>query len=257
VKTPVIFIILIFCAVTLHAQQMITLKQPAEYVAADRPGDFYIIDSSNKITKYNAQGQVIAASALDALPVLFDPWSGVRLFTYYPSKREIQYLNPSLELVSVLTIDSAFAIEPVLACPSGEYNYWVYDQADRSIKKINPRENKVQTEVLIGDYLSGQEAVLTIREYLNYFFILDREKGILIFNTLGIFVKQLPAAAQFFNFYGEELYYPENNKIIFFDLYSGGISEIQITEPFENMILLENKKVSIRERAVTITDFQR
>ncbi len=240
------------------AQSTITIQTtPIAHIAVDRPGDFYIIDTQKKIKKYNPKGEVIAESTLEKIPSLFDPWSGVRLFTYYAESREIQYLDPTLSLQSMLLIDSAFAIEPFFACPSGEYNYWLLDKADFSLKKVLTRESKVQTEVLVGDFLSSPENVLQFREYLNYVFILDKEKGILIFNQLGIKVKQLNAKTQSIGFYGEEFYYVENNELVFFDLYSAELKKIPLSEPLSELLLLQDKKVLIKDGKIEISDFSR
>lgn len=249
---------IVFCCADADAQSAVTLSTaPIVHIAVDRPGDFYTIDIQKNIKKYNPKGEVIAASTLPKMPTLFDPWSGVRIFTYYAATREIQYLDPTLSLHSILVIDSAFAIEPFLACPSGEYNYWVLDQADFSLKKIITRESKVQTEVLVGNDLTSPDAVLHMREYLNYLFILDKEKGIVIFNQLGIKINQKPVRTDSFGFYGEELYFFENNKVVLYDLYADSFKEMPFTITADGVILLQDKMVSVRENTIEITDFKR
>jgi hypothetical protein len=249
---------MLFYHFQVQGQDPVIIKSPPLLqIAADRPGDFYTIDNQKKIKKYNPKGEIMAESTLQKIPTLFDPWSGVRLFTYYAATREIQYLDPTLSLLSILLIDSAFAIEPFLACPSGEYNYWLLDKADLSLKKIHLRENKVQTEVVIGDALTSPEDVLHMREYLNYVFVLDQKKGIIIFNQLGIKVKEFPVKTKSFGFYGEELYYVENNTLVFYDLYSGELKKMSLTEPTIALILLQNKLISFRNKEIKIIDFTR
>ena len=257
-KTPLIlfFVFGVNC-LTISAQSISIHTLPIVHVAVDRPGDFYTIDTLKKIRKYNPNGEIIAESNLEKIPTLFDPWSGVRLFAFYADTREIQYLDPTLSLHSTLLVDSAFAIDPFLACPSGEYNYCLLHKADVSVKKILPRESKVQTEVYVSDFLSSPEAVLLMREYLNYLFILDTKKGIIIFNQLGIKINQLPTTANTFGFYGEELYYIENNELVFFDLYSAEIKKVPLTESTDVFLLLQDKKISIRSQQIEIADFKR
>ncbi len=257
-KAAYLLYTIMLVSATAVAQSTITIQTTSiAHIAVDRPGDFYTIDTQNKIKKYNPKGEVIAESTLEKTPSLFDPWSGVRLFTYYADSREIQYLDPTLSLQSILLIDSAFAIEPFLACPSGEYNYWLLDKADFSLKKVIARESKIQTEILVGDLLTSPGDVLALREYLNYVFILDKEKGILIFNQLGIKVKQLKAKTQNIGFYGEELYYIENKELTFFDLYNGELKKIALPEPIRELLLLQDKKVSIKDGKIEISDFTR
>lgn len=256
-KKKYIFLALYISFFTSSAQSISIQTLPIKHIAADRPGDFYVIDTDKKIKKYNPNGEVIAESTLETIPTLFDPWSGVRLFTYYSDTREIQYLDPTLSLNSILLIDSAFAIDPFLACPSGEYNYWLLDKADFSLKKILPRESKVQTEMLAGEFFTNPDAVMLMREYLNYVFILDKVKGIIIFNQLGIKVNQLSTTATTFGFYGEELYYVENNELVFFDLYSTETKRIALSESTNELILLQDKKVFIRDQKIQISDFKR
>ncbi len=251
-----LFLTLLISCLHTYAQPTIIKTTFIAHIAADRPGDFYIIDTHKKIKKYNPKGDVIAEATLEKRPTLFDPWSGVRLFTYYADTREIQYLDPTLSLISILLIDSAFAIDPFLACPSGEYNYWLLDKADFSLKKILPKESKVQTEILVDKFLSRPENVLLMREYLNYIFILDKEKGIIIFNQLGIKVNQIATSTSVFGFYGEELYYIENNELVFYDLYSAEIRKLPLSKPIKSLLLLQDKKISVQGQQIEITDFK-
>ena len=241
----------------MMAKSQITLSSDSIIsITIDRPGDFYIIDSKNKIEKYNSEGKKIITATLERNPTIFDPWSGVRLFTFFKETREIQYLDPSLSLLSVLPIDSAFSIEPLVACPSGEYNYWLLDQADFSLKKILPRESKVQVEVLVGDILSSPENILHFREYMNYVFILDKEKGIIIFNQLGIRINTIKTNTNMFNFYGEELYYLEKSQLRFFDLFTGETRTVMLAKQPNAIVLLPDRKVEVIGKSIKISDFR-
>ena len=52
-----------------------------------------------------------------------------------------------------------------------------------------------------------------MREYQGFLFLLHQEKGILIFNKMGKWIKTIERPQlKYFNFLGEELYYPEGDK---------------------------------------------
>jgi len=194
----------------------------------DRAGEFYLVTLEGQLQKYDADGNLLVVYKGQTAPTLFDPRDGARLFAYYRSSQHYEYLSPSFEITSAYKIDPSFVIEPWLICPSGDHKLWVLDVADHSLKKINPRASEVEVEVIIDSTLiknAGDFAMM--REYQGFVFAYNPAKGILVFNGIGRHIKTIPARGlRSFHFLGEELYFIEDGKIKFIDLFSAELREV-------------------------------
>jgi hypothetical protein len=198
----------------------------------DRPGELYIITRNGQFQKFDEDGKLLVLFKNETAPTLFDPRDGSRLFAYYRPIQHFDYLSPAFQIVSSFRIDSAFAIQPWLMCTSGDNKLWVLDVADNSLKKLNPKEQEVEIEVVIDSTLINDAKQFTgIREYQNFVFLLHPQKGIFIFNSLGIHVRTIEVKhLHAFHFIGEELYYVKGSTIKLFDLFTAETRELSLEE---------------------------
>ncbi len=241
---------------TVPAQEKIstiTLTDTLVSVAIDRPGDFYIV-TSGEIQRFDKDGKLSLLYKAETVPALFDPRDGARLFAYYRHDQHYELLSPSFEPMATYQIDPSFAIQPWLACPSGEYKLWILDQADRSLKKVNTKTSEVEVEVVVDSSLIQKPvAVTTMRDYQGFVFLLIPAKGLLIFNGLGKHIKTLDIpGVDAFNFLGEELYYVRGDNIEFLNLFTTETRSMKIPAGYwqalltdERMILVAHKKIDI------------
>ena len=235
----------------------VTTTQTIVFAAVDRPGDFYIVLEDGTIEKYSKDGEKLAQRTNSSKPTIFDPRDGARLFAYFQKDHRYQYLNPELELVHELILDSAFAISPLLICPAGDRELWILDTADYSLKRT----------VLMGTSLKQESEIKTIipehkpsytymREYQNFLFLLDHNYGLLIFNMMGKHIKSIALPGlPYFNFLGEELYYPDHGKIKFLDLISGEIRDQQFQVSGEYILLTDERLFSIHQNTFEVFEY--
>jgi hypothetical protein len=212
------------CA-ALFAQKKLkslTLSDSVVYAAVDRPGDLYVITRNGQIQKFDIDGKLLRLFKNDPAPTLFDPRDGARLFAYYRHDQHYAFLNPSFEVTQAYRVDSAFVISPWLLCVSGDYNLWILDAADRSLKKINTSTSTTMVDTKIPENVVENFSDITfMREYQGFLFLLDQAKGIHIFNGIGIHIRSIESPSLlYFNFLGEELYYPDGDRLQIFNLFT-------------------------------------
>jgi hypothetical protein len=226
--------------------------------SVDRVGELYVSTNSGQILKLNINGELLAVYKNGIQPSLFEPRDGSRLFAFFRKDRRIDYLNPSFEVSHSYLIDSAFVIEPWLACSSGDYNVWVLDAADQSFKKINPRTSTIEVESSFPKELAPDFTKITlIREYQGFLFFLDIEKGIHIFNGFGKWIKTFPVQhLTYFNFIGEELYFPKQDGLVFYNLFSGEQREMPISKPFLMALVTDERLFVIQSKSVDFFEFK-
>ena len=256
---------IIFCLVffSLHAvaqKKIISREVTDEIVFAtiDRVGELYVVTKNGQIQKFDINGKLISLYKNGPGPTLFEPRDGSRLFAYFRKDRKIEYLNPSFEVSTAALIDSAFVIDPWLACSSGDHNIWVLDAEDRTMKKISPRTSTVEVDVKFPENLSRDfDNIKFAREYQGFFFLLDQQKGIHIFNGMGRWTKTIPIQAlSYFNFLGEELYYPVDNGLALVNLFSGEKREIPLNKSFKFALLSDERLFLIQRNSIDFFEFR-
>ncbi|MGC4023127.1 MAG: hypothetical protein QM734_14860 [Cyclobacteriaceae bacterium] len=224
-------IFLVFVANLVCAQTPKKLKEFSEKnienASVDRLGNLFLIFKNGSIKKYDANGKVIASLKKGELPTLLEPWYHPRIFSYQKEKQQFTFYDHDLKQTESKKIDPSVAINPFLVCPTNDNKLLVLDQADWSIKKINYGEN-VLSEFAIDTTALSKPSFVYLREYQNLIFIFDTNSGILIYSNLGKKINHIKCKINNFGFYGEELFYLIDDKVVFFDLYSEKSREIKL-----------------------------
>ncbi|HEX6225805.1 MAG TPA: hypothetical protein VFZ52_15410 [Chryseolinea sp.] len=257
---PIIFLLAIF-SMQANAQKKITSREVTEeivFATVDRVGELYVLTEKGQIQKFGIDGDLISLYKNGPRPTLFEPRDGSRLFAFFRMGRKIQYLNPSFEVSSGALIDSAFVIDPWLACSSGDHNLWVLDAEDMTMKKINTRTANVDVDVTFPENLSHDfSTVKSIREYQGFFFLLDSQKGIYIFNGMGKLIKTIAHPdLPYFNFLGEELYYPSQNGLTLLNLFSGEKREIPLKKTFKFALVTDERMFLVQTNSIDFFEFE-
>jgi hypothetical protein len=226
-----IFLLLLASAPLLAQKaEPVTVTLPDEVVAAfiDRPGELYLQTSRGQLQRYDKDGKLQATSPEAIPPTLFDPRDGARLFAYYRANQQYTYLNPSLEAGTLNPIDAAIAAEPWLVCASGDYNVWILDAADWSLKKIDTQKGLVLVEMPVSGISADQrEGIAYMREYQGFLFLLEHNKALHIYSSMGRHLHTLAAPGiRYFNFLGEDLYYESQHAAVTYNLFSAASAQI-------------------------------
>jgi hypothetical protein len=253
-KWIILFLLLPFC-VNAQFEKIKSFEVKENIVAAsvDRPGELYIELPSGKIQKYSVDGLLLATSTNTSLPTVFDPRDGARLFTYKRPTQSYQFLSPMLEEVLTTKIDQAFAIAPYLVSTFGDQGLVIIDSADWSIKKVNLRSSTITMEASLQSFISEKSKITSIREYQNFIFLLDRNKGIMVLNSIGKLIKVIEVKGlSYFNFLGEELYYIQDGKLKFIDLFTTESRTMSLPEPCDIALLTDERLYLIKQNQVSI-----
>lgn len=257
-------LIVFFCCLYLsdsYAQKkIVSISVNDEIISAyvDRVGELYVITAGGDIQKFDINGKLLSAYKKVPAPTLFDPRDGSRLFAFFRKSRSIEYLSPSLETNTNLNIDSAFVIDPWLACASGDHDLWILDAADENLKKVSPRTSTMPVDVKLPNDPTIEFSKITfMREYQGFLFLLEKEKGIHVFNGMGRWIKTISAPSlSYFNFLGEELYYPEAGKLIFTNLFNGEKREMPVSRPFEMALATDERLFLVQKKSVDFWEFR-
>ena len=244
----------------LSAQKKkITIETFSEIVWAgvDRPGDLFLVLKTGEVQKFNKAGKKIGSHGFKVSPTLFDPMDGVQSFFYFRDDKLFGKLSSDLESVTQHPLDPAFAITPWLVCPT-LHELWILDSIDFTIKKTKMNSATISLEGALK-HLPNKKITdyLYMREYQNYLFLLDKNEGIHMFNSLGNFVRTVgEKEILLFGFLGEELYYSKDNALILIDLYTNERRSLPIGVPCRHALVTDDTMYAVAEKSVIILDFK-
>jgi hypothetical protein len=224
----------------------------ATQVEVDRAGDLYVLSDNKHIQHLSTEGKIIHQYKGKSY-TSFEPRDGSRHFLYDRSTQTYQYVNPSFEISVEHHVDEAFAIDPYFVCSSGDYNIWILDKADWSLKRVDTKKNLILVEVILPDHFSKSETdYVRMREYQGFLFLATHQH-IHIFNSMGKFMRTLDTQhAPSFQFLGEELYTSSNNQLQFFNLYSTAISTSPLPASAKLTILTDERLYLINDKVIEL-----
>lgn len=249
------FMLFVLCITPSFAQTKIkslTVTDEVIYATVDRPGELYVVTKQGQIQRFDINGKLLSVYKNNPAPTLFDPRDGARLFAYFRNDQHYSFLSPSFDVSSSYFIDSSYVIDPWLACISGDHNLWIIDAADGSIKKINVRTSSIEVDVRIPtDLMPEARSITSMREYQGFLFLLSSAQGILIFNGMGKWLKTVSSPGlAYFNFLGEELYYPDGDKIRFFNLFTAETREIPTPQHGRFTLITDERIFSVQNFSI-------
>jgi hypothetical protein len=250
--------LLLLTVTPLLAQKtkLATATLPDSVTAAyiDRPGELYVQTKKGILHRYDTDGNLKATAQDATLPTLFDPRDGARLFAYYRDKQQYTYLNPFFEAGILNPIDAAFAAEPWLACASGDYNIWVLDAADWSLKKIDTQKGIVLAETPVaGITADRREGISYMREYQGFLFVLERDHALHMYSGMGKHLRTLNAPGiKSFNVLGEDIYFQSGDQKVLFNLFSAKTMRIAMSQPADFALSSDEHLFVIRGKTLEI-----
>lgn len=218
-------------------------------ITEDRLGNFFLVQKDGKIKKYDPDGKVLASGVEKSL-TLIEPWYQPSIFTYVRSKQKYMVYGRNFENRQEFEIEPALAIEPFLVCPTHDNKLWILDHADLSLKKVNRYTNEVIYEFEIDSTLVAPNSdYIYLREYLNLIFLLDKNSGILILNHLGNVINKIEIAnLKSFYFYGEDLYYLQENKLTFINILTEKQREVLLPMDTQQAILTDERIITLNSK---------
>ncbi len=231
-----------------------TVGKPVYSAAVDRPGELYLVFDDNTIARHGTSGAVMASGQLPFKPDVFDPRDGSRLFAFNRKRAEYIFFAPFFSLQNPpVVLDSAFVIDPFLACSSGDRDLLIIDEADWSLKKVNLRANRLLFESMLSDSAASLSKVTFVREYQNLVFMLQPARGIMVFNMLGHHLRTIDAVgARYFNFLGEEVYHLRDRQLLLFDLFNAESRVIDLPYAADFALLTDERLYLIKGQSVDV-----
>ncbi len=227
------------------------------WAGVDRPGDLFLILVTGEVQKFNNQGQPVGTHGFGTPPSLLDPMDGAQSFYYLQKENVFGHLNADLSDATRHKLDPAFAIAPWLVCPS-MHELWMLDSSDFSLKKTNMNGTAIAFESSLNpEPKKKANDYLYMREYQNYLFILDKATGVLLFNSVGKYIRTLgEKGIDSFGFLGEEMYFTKGDALILTDLYSNETRTLPLPVVCRFALVTDDTLYAVGKKGVSILEFK-
>jgi hypothetical protein len=252
--------LLLISVLGASAQQLkklrdVKLPVTVDRISVDRLGGFYTVNDCG-INKFDPEGKAAGKyQPKDCTRTeLFEAWGNARLFAFQKSQLSLTVFNPEMEILDIVPIDPAFAIEPQLAAPAPDMSsFWILD-VDKSVKKIDGPSHTVSFETDTLKSVTGN--FVYMREYQNMLFLLEPSTGIHVLNKLGQPISRIEATnINYFNFAGEDLYYLKDNQVYFYDIFSKNAYSISVTPGYKFVVATDERLILIKDGTAEVFAF--
>jgi hypothetical protein len=190
----------------------------------DRYGNYYLTSKEGAIFRYDSlqQANLLYSPEKTATITLLEARNALQIFAFYRDYQEYTLFDRFLTPLKT----NSFKDTPInmarLACPALDGEVWVIDEIDFSLVKYNPLRNDISLKVPLALLLPEQEYdICFMTEYQNQLFIVDKNRGILVFDNLGNYKHSIgEKGISYCNFMNEKIYYVTLNHIVIQDIYT-------------------------------------
>ena len=194
--------------IVMHLQSFATSSDTLLYVQAttfipgnfsdffsDNLGNIYVITSSNQIKKINYNGDSLAVFN-DIRHYgnvgLLDVSNPLKILVYYKDFSTILVLDRFLNIRNTIDLRNAAILQVKALTQSYDNNYWLYDEMDARLKKIDDNGNVLFTSadfrLLFTDLITPEKII----DHNGQLYLYDVHSGWYLFDYYGGFKNKLP-----------------------------------------------------------------
>jgi hypothetical protein len=195
------------------------------WLTTDRLGNAYVL-VENQLLEFDSLGKPKANYA--------DHISGG--LTSVDASNQLQLLNNKLAKESTVDLRSIGIVQPMVVCQSYLDGYWIFDQQDFSLKKIDLTLRMVYQSGNLHQTLGYQIQPESIIEANEYVYMNNPATGILVFDKFGTYYKTIPVTdISSFQVTEKKLLYLKNNTLRQFDFSTLADNEL-ILPPHDSLV---------------------
>jgi hypothetical protein len=204
----------------------------------------------SQLIKYDPNGKLLMRYSNKVLGAMeaVDASNPMKILLFYPELNRIVFLDNQLsENGPPVNLVEPGLDQTVLACTSHDNGFWVYDQREFEIVrldqelKVSHRSGNIplQTGIAIKP--------IAIYQYQNSIYLYDSNIGFLIFDIFGTYTKTLPLKGIYsISFSDNCVYFLQESKLYKFNLLSLQQSEMSIPLAGANQVVVLKDGLAVR-----------
>jgi len=199
-------------------------------VTTDRFGNAYVF-TENQLVQYDSLGRKIAnySDRHSGFLTSVDASNPLKILLFYRDFARLQLLNKQLAVASTVELRDIDIMQPIVACQSSLDGYWIYDQHDFSLKKIDVNLRILFKSNDMNQTLGYPLEPVSMIEANDYVYMNNPSTGILVFDKYGTYYKTIPVfPVASFQVIDKDLLYLKESKLHRFNLSTLSDNEVII-----------------------------
>jgi len=210
-----------------------SIKGPVDFINVDNLGNLYIVND-NKLIKLDNNGNVLYnyESPIDGDITLADVTNSMKILLFYKDFARIKYLDNTLSVKGNYIALQDLSLDLCsMACSSYQNSVWIFDPISYQLYRINEYLQITQSSGNIIQLTGHTINPTFMAEYDNALYVSDKDKGIIIFDLYGGYIKTLPFKnINNFQFYDNKLIYNCGDTLKSLDLKQNNFSQIVLAD---------------------------
>jgi len=241
--------ILLFCINTLSAQTdslLTTIPIQGKYISTDQLGHAYVITNDNDVVKFKSTGEEVFRFSDNTFGniEMMDASNPMQIILYYADYLLVRTLDRTMNVSGQYDLSNLNFLMPPVVCASNDNNIWVFDSDNQQLLKVN-RDAKILFKS--NDLRLLRKQFMQVQKMQNQddkLYLLDSEKGILVFNLFGRYLETIDIKGiEDFQIIKNQLFYKKENVFHQFNLQTKQHLSRNIAK--ECMIRIQQDKIYI------------
>ena len=202
-------------------KELETFPVKVDVLEVDELGNIYY-SKGNSFQKMNSKGEMLASYSNAYLGEIFsfDVSDPFRLLLFYKEFNQVVFLDNNLiALRDPVSLDELGVYSADAVCASHRGGFWVFDGSSSELCRYNSNLILEQKSSIMAGVLSFDDMANTILESADNLMLVFENKGILLFDSFGTFIRQIRTNnCRFLNTESQKLLYLEDDKVVEYDI---------------------------------------
>jgi len=196
---------------------LLSLSIESAFITTDDLQNVYVITAENSLVKFDSTGRkqfVYNQNRFGQLEFV-DATNPLKLVLSYPDFGTVVMLDNTLSEVGVVLLKQFGVYNYATVCfSSRDNNFWVYDEDDYKLKKLDRNGNIIITSTDMIMQLGEVVHPAYMQEANQYLYVSDTSKGILVFDLYGVYFETLPFKnIKKFEVKGDRIFFKEGDHL--------------------------------------------
>jgi hypothetical protein len=222
------------------------VEVPVKFGITDKLQNVYILTPDEEIIKYDPRGKELGRYTNNYMgdATLIDPTNPINTLVYYPDLQTFVTLDVTVNEISRTNLVSFGYFNIPVICSTNDGNVWMVDLMEFRLKKINRNGRILATSEDLMLLFGSTPGIIQLWERDNQVYALDPDRGIFVFDNFANFDRKIEISnTQYFQIFGDKIFYLQNNSAYFFDLRMMTTSPLRLPSEDLNDLLFFNMHV--------------
>lgn len=232
-----------------------------DFVRVDNFGKIYLV-KGNEIKMFTPDGKFLLQNSDKFFGDItdVDATNGLELLTFFEDQVQVTFLDNQLGVKGRDVPLEQLGFEQVShACTSYGNGVWLFDKVKFQLIRLDKNNNFSARSGQLNQVLGFSVEPIYMRESNNWLYLLDKNKGVLVFDIYGAYYKTIPISGfTYFQVAGDHLIHYKAPYLLSFnfrDLYSDTL--YQMNGKVDQVILGKNRLNSLSETGLDILLYNR